>query len=168
MSGKILNTIVLAFLIVTPAFTATLPSFKGSIKVTEFIEKDIEAVLMNSHSPMIRNLQTLISISLKEGKFDAIMDLMKEILDDLHDDKAEENSGYGLTKSGLTEQISNYNTAWTTAEKLRDSAKTKADALRSEIAGLKTSIDGLNSDIKEVIRLELGVENRWTADQAAY
>ena len=47
MSGKIFNTIALVLLIVTPAFTATLPAFKGSIKVTEFIEKDIEAVLKN-------------------------------------------------------------------------------------------------------------------------
>ncbi len=42
MTGKILNALVLTFLIVTPAFGAKLPAFKGSIKVTEFIENDIE------------------------------------------------------------------------------------------------------------------------------
>ncbi len=47
---------------------------------------------------MIQNLKTLIAVSLQEGKFDAIMTLIDDILKDLHDDKADENTNYGATK----------------------------------------------------------------------
>ncbi len=117
---------------------------------------------------MIQNLKTLIAVSLQEGKFDAIMTLIDDILKDLHDDKADENTNYGATKQGIEEKISNYYSAWTTAEKLRDNAKTKADQLRKDILSLGSAISQLNIDIKEVVRLEGSVEEQWSNDKAAY
>jgi len=117
---------------------------------------------------MIQNLKTLIAVSLKEGKFDAIMNLIKQILSDLHDDKTDENNNYVSTKKGLEEQIANYSVAWNTAEKLRDAAESKAAQLRIDTTALGVAITGLNADIKEVSRLEIAVDNRWSNDQTAY
>ena len=56
MTGKFFNVALIAVLLCSSTLSVKLPSFKGSVKIAEFIERDVNSALEKFDNDMARHI----------------------------------------------------------------------------------------------------------------